>query len=71
MLIRKFSFSNQEEGAPLFSKNAHFVNFKWRRKIHTPHENTIMNDMIIKITGILILNYKKTRFGEEKVFPKT
>jgi hypothetical protein len=44
---------------------------KWRRKIHTPHENTIMNDMIIKITGISILNYKKTRFGEEKVFPKT
>lgn len=29
-----------------------------------------MNDMIIKLTGISILNFKKTRFGEEKVFPK-
>ena len=26
--------------------------------------------MIIKLTGISILNYKKTHFGEEKVFPK-
>jgi len=29
-----------------------------------------MNDMIIKITRISILNFKKTRFDEEKVFPK-